>query len=410
MVERLVSEFCGGVRTLALAYRGIDRWTRAFEPIRFEPSNDSSPLLTPHGVYLITGGLGEIGSAFAEHLFDRVGARPVLVGRSRLPAREEWDEWLAQHGSDDPMSQRIRRLQTLEHRGAEVLVLSGDVASERDMTEIARYATRHFGQIAGIIHAAGHVGMETLIPLTETGQQQCDWHWRPKVDAVAILEKLVESHSIPLVVLISSIAAVLGGLGFAAYAPANAFLDATAQRRRRTSQTRWTSIGWDITDTREEALGLISRLFSHDLPPHVVISAVDLQTRIDTWLNPESLHRETAREAGHATIVARAMSARRTSTPYVAPATQAEEQVAMLWQEVLGIEEIGVNDNFFDLGGHSLMATQLVSRLRRDANINVPLRAFFEAQTIKQLALVIEEAIIAELEQIPDDELIASEV
>ncbi|MCP5052330.1 MAG: amino acid adenylation domain-containing protein [bacterium] len=71
---------------------------------------------------------------------------------------------------------------------------------------------------------------------------------------------------------------------------------------------------------------------------------------------------------------------------YEAPGNPMEEKLLTLWQEVLGREKIGVNDNFFQLGGHSLKATQLASRLQKEMNIAVELDRFFEFPTIKELA------------------------
>ncbi|HYH79386.1 MAG TPA: amino acid adenylation domain-containing protein, partial [Longimicrobium sp.] len=72
--------------------------------------------------------------------------------------------------------------------------------------------------------------------------------------------------------------------------------------------------------------------------------------------------------------------------PWVAPRTAAEEVLAEIWGEVLGLERVGVEDNFFELGGHSLVATRMVSRVRQAFAVEVPLRAVFEAQTIRALA------------------------
>ncbi|HEX8694770.1 MAG TPA: non-ribosomal peptide synthase/polyketide synthase, partial [Longimicrobium sp.] len=71
---------------------------------------------------------------------------------------------------------------------------------------------------------------------------------------------------------------------------------------------------------------------------------------------------------------------------YVAPRTAAEEVLAEIWGEVLGVERVGVEDNFFGLGGHSLVATRMVSRVREAFGVEVPLRAVFEAQTVRALA------------------------
>ncbi len=72
-------------------------------------------------------------------------------------------------------------------------------------------------------------------------------------------------------------------------------------------------------------------------------------------------------------------------THYVAPRDTVEETLVNLWTDVLGVDPIGVHDDFFELGGHSLLATQLTSRIRDAFNVNLPLRALFEAPTIASL-------------------------
>jgi acyl carrier protein len=71
---------------------------------------------------------------------------------------------------------------------------------------------------------------------------------------------------------------------------------------------------------------------------------------------------------------------------YVAARTPVEELVAGIWQEVLGLQRVGVHDNFFDLGGHSLLATRIISRVRKSLSVDLPLRTIFESPTIAKLA------------------------
>jgi amino acid adenylation domain-containing protein len=92
--------------------------------------------------------------------------------------------------------------------------------------------------------------------------------------------------------------------------------------------------------------------------------------------------------------------------PYVAPRNRVEEILCGIWEKVLGIERVGIEDNFFALGGHSLSATQLISRVRKTFDINLPFPQFFEAPTIARLAAVIEQALLTEIEQIPEQEAI----
>jgi amino acid adenylation domain-containing protein len=77
---------------------------------------------------------------------------------------------------------------------------------------------------------------------------------------------------------------------------------------------------------------------------------------------------------------------------YVAPQTQTEERLAAIWQALLGAERVGSTDNFFELGGHSLMVMQVMARIRKEFEVEVPLRSLFEDPTIKGLAKEVEEA------------------
>lgn len=91
-------------------------------------------------------------------------------------------------------------------------------------------------------------------------------------------------------------------------------------------------------------------------------------------------------------------------TTFVAPGTMTEEILARIWSKILGVKRIGIHDNFFELGGNSLSATQLVSQVRHTFEIELSVRDLFQHQTIAQLALPIEEALIMQVDELTDEE------
>jgi acyl-coenzyme A synthetase/AMP-(fatty) acid ligase len=90
---------------------------------------------------------------------------------------------------------------------------------------------------------------------------------------------------------------------------------------------------------------------------------------------------------------------------FVAPFTPVEVLLAEIWSELLGLDRVGAFDNFFKLGGHSLLATQLVSRVHLAMNVDIPLRTLFEAPTLSEMALAVEELVIVGLYDLNDEEL-----
>ena len=91
-------------------------------------------------------------------------------------------------------------------------------------------------------------------------------------------------------------------------------------------------------------------------------------------------------------------------TNYDAPRDETEQQIARVWQDALGIDEVGINDSFSQLGGHSLLAIRIVSELRKAFQIDLPVRALFDAPTVAELSSYVKKLLIAEIEALTDEE------
>jgi surfactin family lipopeptide synthetase A len=81
------------------------------------------------------------------------------------------------------------------------------------------------------------------------------------------------------------------------------------------------------------------------------------------------------------------------SESYVAPRSETESAIAELWQEMLGVAQVGIHDDFFALGGHSLLGAQFIGRLRATFQVEIPLRTVFENPTVAGIARLIDDAV-----------------
>jgi phthiocerol/phenolphthiocerol synthesis type-I polyketide synthase E len=141
-----------------------------------------------------------------------------------------------------------------------------------------------------------------------------------------------------------------------------------------------------------EGVQLFERVLAQSTAPQLLVSTRDLPTRITTLHAMTRAMLEEAQEQTRA-LASRAGHARPAlATAYVAPRNQFEENVAAVWQQVLGIEQVGVHDSFFDLGGHSLLITQLINKLHRTYQVELSIRTLFESPTVAGMAQVIEQA------------------
>ncbi len=203
----------------------------------------------------------------------------------------------------------------------------------------------------------------------------------------------------------SSISSILGGYGFGAYAAANAGLDALIYLQNQDENNNWLSINWDgwnfaetlpsenqeqmevarLALTPEEGMAAFERIFANPGFGQLVVSTGNLQKRLERWV--KGLQREESVAEQEKPMHDRP------ELPYefVEPQNELQEKIAVVWRKLLGIQNIGINDNFFDLGGNSLMGTQLISELRSTFQVELPLRALFEDPTISGVAKIIEQ-------------------
>ncbi|MCA1615650.1 MAG: SDR family oxidoreductase, partial [Acidobacteria bacterium] len=428
LVGQLLSELTAETYDVVTAYRGRHRWAQTFEQVAPAPPVEGGPRLRERGVYLITGGLSEVGLVMAGYLAKAAKARLVLTGRAGLPGRDEWDARASAGAANDEASRRIRRVRELEASGAEVLVVGADVSDEGQMRAALEEAARLFGPLDGVIHGAAANGPDVDKEIMAMTPADCERHFQVKARGLLVLEKLLRGRRLDFCMTISSLSSILGGLSFTAYAASNIFVDALVQSHNREGGEDWTSVNWDGWNFDGAAAGqaragkteglwilphegaeAFGRVLSLLPASQVVVSTADLQGRLGhRVVRPP----DGAAGADGGAEAATELHARpELRSAYVAPENELEQEVAGIWQDLLGISLIGIHDNFFDLGGHSLLATMVISRLRKSFGVELQLRDVFESPTVSGLSLVVAQRVIEQhekqdgarlLEELPD--------
>jgi len=135
-----------------------------------------------------------------------------------------------------------------------------------------------------------------------------------------------------------------------------------------------------------EGVEAFKRILSRNRLPQIVVSTKDLHAVIE--------HAHARRQTRILEQVDKAQRSKPNhprpdvQTPYVAPRNAIEQQFADIWQEVIGIEQLGMNDNFFELGGDSVLAIQIIARAG-EAGLQLTPAQLFQCQTIAELAAVL---------------------
>jgi len=341
------------------------------------------------------------------------------MGRSPLPERREWPALLSRQGPETENSLRIRKITEIEAKGAEVMTICADIADHDGVQSGIASAHERFGRIHGVFHGAGFTSMNARAFVLDINPAHSDMHFRSKVHGLLLLEKLFKDEDLDFVALDSSMAATFGGLGLAAYSGANQFMDAFAQSRNRNGKFPFISVNWDAWRTEEEkaaptagaALAKFSltpsegieafrRILRKRHPGQIIVSkslgsakrrlsgsdnhaAADVNLLVDEVENQQTLENQPSPAPVEAT---QSHARPELRTAFVAAENETERTIATIWQSLFGITELGVHDNFFDLGGDSLLLLQVQARIRELLEVSLSVAEMFQHPTIEALA------------------------
>ncbi|WP_405681088.1 SDR family NAD(P)-dependent oxidoreductase [Streptomyces sp. NBC_00868] len=333
--------------------------------------------LSPDGTYLVTGGLGALGLHTARWLVERGARNLTLIGRR------------------EPSAAARRAIRAWELSGVRVATRSVDVSDRLALQWVLTELDDFMPPLRGVVHAAGVLDDGSL-------QRQDPGRLRsvmaPKTRGAWNLHVLTQDRDLDFFVLYSSAAALMGSRGQSGYAAANAFLDALAHHRQHNGLPG-TSIAWGPWSGE----GMVATL---DAASKRRLASLGFEL-----LDPEAAFRALAdvlrAGAAHAYILAgkhtggaaggprpaQDGSAARQSV-YARPAAlgaanpprdDTEAALVAIWESLLGIHPIGVDDNYFELGGDSITSIRITSKAKQ-AGIRLTEADVFAHPTVAALA------------------------
>ncbi|MFF2148215.1 SDR family NAD(P)-dependent oxidoreductase [Kitasatospora sp. NPDC058190] len=375
------------LRDGALLSRTVERAER---PVPAAPAR-----VRAGSTWLITGGLGGIGLTLARYLAHVGVARLVLLGRGA--------------GGESAAT----ALAGLREAGAEVLAVRADVTDAESLDRALEQARSAFGRIDGVIHAAGVPGGGSVELRPDDSMRTV---LAPKTAGLRHLLDALHPGEAEVLVLCSSLATLIPTYGQCDYAAANAYLAAVAEAEAARGERHAVAVDWDMwaqvgmasqAEVPEALRAFQADMLAGALTPEqgtrAFAALLDgppgraVVARVGAGIVDGALRTSTAPAAELPRTAA--LPRPELATPYTAPATPTEERLAEIYAELLGLDRVGVEDDFLELGGHSLLAAQIAARLRAEFEVDVPARVFFEGGRIADLAVEIEDRIIAELEQ-----------
>ncbi|MGB2888858.1 MAG: SDR family NAD(P)-dependent oxidoreductase [Candidatus Acidiferrales bacterium] len=444
------------------AWRDGCRWIPRLQKVDFRNGTRYPLPFEPGGFYLLTGGLGGVGFRVAKYLLQNCQARLLILGRTPLPDRKTWAEHLVKA---DVVAERILAYQELERCG-EIAYEAVDICDFAAVRAAAEKAgTRFQSELAGVIQLAG-LYHERL--LSEESKESFAAVLRPKVLGSLALNSLLSNRPGALFLSFSSVNGFLGGFSVGAYSAANAFLDAFADYQREALAMRSQSLSWSLWDetgmSRNFAMKELARtrgyysilreqgissflaalhqdcaqlLIGLDASKHSIrrhlengscglqelsayfvsengaastrkLEALSVEDRYGTPTRCKTRPLETMplTPAGEIDRQQLSMRTHRGKTGSEPPRTAVEEALAAIWAEALRVDRVSRNDNFFDLGGHSLSAAQIAFNIRQIFKVDFPLQAFFQAPVLRAQAQQLEERVFEQANASELEELI----
>ncbi|MET0333045.1 MAG: SDR family NAD(P)-dependent oxidoreductase, partial [Rhizobacter sp.] len=385
LAERLQAEAGGAAE---VRYRDNQRLVLQLAPLDENTAAlaDAPALARDGGVYLITGGAGGLGLIFARAIARQVrNTTLVLTGRSALD------------------SARQAQLHTLERDGTRLEYRQVDVSDEAAVQALVNEIARDYGEITGVLHSAGVLRDSFLVKKTA---QELDAVFAPKVHGLMHLDRATAGMALEYFVAFASVAGVLGNVGQADYAAANAFMDTymagrASQVRQGQRQGRSLSVAWPLWEEGGMRIDAAARKRMWQATGLAPLGSDDgvlaLQQALSSGLTQAvvlhgNLQRLNADQSSPEPAPAPVEPARTTAQTRAGDPTELRDKLeAALTQIVSQLLEIGVtsldrDSEFSEYGFDSIGLTQFGHRINERFGLALAPTVFFEHPTLAKLS------------------------
>lgn len=395
-VTQTVTQIFKEIQTAGLdkiiAYRGRQRWLQNYEQIQLK--QPVKPLrqegVRQEGVYLVIDDTNGIGLRIAEYLVNTYQARVLLIENTLFPERDSWPVWV---NKEEGAGDKIRRIMGLEETG-KFQCHWMDLSEYEQVEQFIKQAIESYGALYGVIHGADDLNQIGFDPLQELGNVNPVDYFGLKIKSTYNLKKALATYQLDFLMLISSLAPVLGGLGQIFHAAQCSFLDSFAIQEG----AHWISVNWDTWQLMDRNHHLLEGIYKDAIEPEegfrafqkiitaytgnrIIVSTTGLQQRL---LRMSHAHLNVDEPQK---ILSRSKHPRPDlKTPYVSPSGEVEKKIAASWEDCLGIENIGIDDSFFDLGGDSLISINVMNQLSSIFNKKLPAAILYQKATIRELS------------------------
>lgn len=406
-LKKIISELAKPCRS-QIGYRNGKRYIMEFQKFQLDQTQIADFCVNSEGVYIITGGTGGLGLEFGKYIAKKGKVNIALLGRSDLPARENWKEILSHSEKDTSLIRKIRGIREIEKIGANVKYYCVDVSNYEHMSHVFNELRNEYKKINGVIHSAGIAGDGYIIKKDEKVFRNV---LSPKMDGTWILDNITNQDKLEFFVLFSSIATLFWNAGQGDYTAANAYMDSFAALRNQSKKhtlcinwPAWKEIGmaadYNINQDgifkailTDEALASFEQIFYQDTC-NIIIGKLNREYELEKF--PIKIDKEIQRgdvllsnNINHKSIAPEERKSAENSEEIKNNYSAIEKELASIWSEVLGIENIGLDDDFFEMGGNSILLIQVEVQMEK-RNLLIASDDLFDYTTIRELAKFIE--------------------
>ncbi|TYP74358.1 non-ribosomal peptide synthetase/type I polyketide synthase [Aquimarina intermedia] len=402
-VSLAINEICYNAITPMVAYRHYNRWTQSFDEFSKSEKIESNVAIDTKKTYLITGAFGGMGLSIASNLVLEKRANIVMVYRSFFPSEDQWESWLKDTTKPDSIKDKIALLKRMKSSGCNVTLMQADVSDIDEVERVASELQKQNTKISGIIWAAGEVDHGGIVLNRDRAEMMK--YLGSKLNGLHNFQKYFDFRKLDFLSLFSSMGNVFYQVKFGqvSYNAANEYLDSYAHYIKDTFGIHAFAINWcdwlnvgmtfnikkqqlssenlkEINSTIDDAIypeqGI--SIFYHCLNSKAVQSAIHKSSMTAALAQHSNYLEATRREV----ISTDDNSQIQSDTLHL---NTIEQRMISLYKTFFGKDAIGLDDDFFDLGGDSLKAMTLASRINKAFDADLSISDIYEYSTLQLL-------------------------